>query len=289
MTTSTEKNATELSTHVKASSSHTNNQNNLRTSKQWTQAIAKQLAVNYLIEPTEGVSLEQRTLTREKRSRELEQQNLEQIFKLTHDVCNDESAHSPDPDWLAQFMAIAKTIHSPNMQKLWSRVLKREMTTPNSFSIKALETLKRMTKREAHAFQHLCTLASSFGNEHGKKLITGINYYSTSLLILPKQEQRKLSLGQYQLPYHELLSLIDLGILFSSELESGEINSQQPLTLTYQQQHYKLQAISKRCSLLYYRLSPVGNELAHLLPSSKHEGYQNELISLLSQHFSVES
>ncbi|MGR5079262.1 TIGR03899 family protein [Photobacterium swingsii] len=288
MTTSSNKPAQELTikntqnTAEKTSSTR-------RNAKQYTEAIAKLFVVNHLITETEECSIEQRTQQREQKEREAQQANLEKILKIAYDVSNEDSANMPDPDWLAQFMSIAKNIHSANMQALWGRVLKKEVIAPGSFSIKALNTLKNMTKKDAHAFQHACSLSCSFGTDQGRKLLTGAISHKMSLLVIPKRDQSKLTLGQYQLPYHELLSLIELGIIHASELESGSISQHQALPLNYQNHHFKILANSKISTLTYYRFTPTGNELAHLLPVSLYEGYQTDLINLLNRYFMVES
>ncbi|WP_281222944.1 TIGR03899 family protein [Photobacterium sanguinicancri] len=260
-----------------------------RSSKQYTEAIGKLFAINHLITESEERSLELRTQQREQKERETQQVNLEKILKIAYDVSTDDSANMPDPDWLAHFMFIAKNIYSANMQALWGRVLKKEVIAPGSFSIKALNTLKNMTKKDAHAFQHACSLSCSFGTDQGRKLLTGAINQKMSLFVIPRREQSKLTLGQYQLPYHELLSLIELGIIHASELESGTISQHQALPLNYQNHHFKVLANSKISALTYYRFTPTGNELAHLLPVSKYESYQTDLIHLLSQYFIIES
>lgn len=261
----------------------------LRSSKQYTEAIAKQFAINHLIMESKECSLELRTQQRERKEREAQQLNLEKIIKIAYDVSNDDSANMPDPDWLAQFMFIAKNIYSTNMQALWGRVLKKEVTAPGSFSIQALNTLKNMTKKDAYAFQHACSLSCIFGSDQGRKLLTGAINNKMSLFVIPKREQSTLTLGQYQLPYHELLSLIELGIIHASELESGAISQHQALPLNYQSQHFKILASNKTSTFTYYRFTPIGNELAHLLPVSKHESYQNDLMNVLSLYFIIES
>ena len=81
----------------------------------------------------------ERALIREKKRKELRQKNLEQILKLAHISCKDETAGDPDQDWLYRFFDMAQEVHNHAMQRLWAQVLKREVTNPGSTSMKALK------------------------------------------------------------------------------------------------------------------------------------------------------
>ncbi|GAK84741.1 hypothetical protein JCM19238_2309 [Vibrio ponticus] len=70
----------------------------------------------------------ERALLRERRRREQRQKNLEQILKLAHVSCSDETAGEPDQDWLYRFFDMAQEVHNPAMQRLWAQVFKREVT-----------------------------------------------------------------------------------------------------------------------------------------------------------------
>ncbi|MEK6215090.1 MAG: DUF2806 domain-containing protein, partial [Vibrio fluvialis] len=96
-----------------------------------------------------------------------------------------------------------------------------------------------------------------------------------------------LNIGSHQMPYSNLLVLIELGLLHATELESGEIELDPPLTLSYQGKHLSLNANSRGVRLLYYRFSPTGNELCRLLGNKPNMGYYDQLVALLSQKFTV--
>ncbi len=87
----------------------------------------------------------ERAISRQKKRQEQRQRNLEKILKYAHDSCNNETAGEPDTDWLYRFLDMAQDIHNSSMQRLWSQVLKREITNPGSTSMKALQVLKDMS------------------------------------------------------------------------------------------------------------------------------------------------
>lgn len=230
-----------------------------------------------------------RAINREKQRREQRQRNLEQIVKFTHGFCKDETAGDPDQDWLYRFFDMAQDIHNVSMQKLWAQVLKLEITNPGSTSLKALQVLKDMTPKEAQSLQRAASLACSFGGDQAKKLLIGFKTQAGFFSFNRRDNTNTVNLGNFQLPYSSLLLLIELGLLLGTELESGEIGVEPPLVLSYQGKQLTLQPMVKGARLIYYRFSPVGNELCKLLGNKPNMQYYDQLVVLLSQKFSVTS
>ena len=152
-------------------------------------------------------SLLDRAINREKQRREQRQKNLEQILKLSHAACKDETAGDPDQDWLYRFFDMAQDIHNISMQRLWAQVLKLEITNPGSTSMKALQVLKDMTPREAQNLQRAASLACSFGTDHSKKLLLGFRTPAGIFSLNRRDKTNTVNLGNYQLPYSSLLLL----------------------------------------------------------------------------------
>lgn len=207
----------------------------------------------------------ERALIRERRYKEQKQKNLEQILKLAHLSCKDETAGDPDQDWLHRFFNMAQEVHNSSMQRLWAQVLKREVTNPGSTSMKALKVLQDMSPKEAQTLQRAASLACSFGGDTSRKLLIGYRAQGGIFSFGKRNITGNINVGNFQLPYSSLLVLFELGLMHGTELESGEIELDSPLPLTYQGKQLSLQAHSKGVRLLYYRFSPTGNELCKLL------------------------
>ncbi|MGF1725145.1 TIGR03899 family protein [Photobacterium nomapromontoriensis] len=259
-----------------------------KTVKQAIEHIAKDIVVGHLITPHDKVSLSDRCNLRINKEQINQQENLERIFKLAYDSCNAEKAVEIDPDWLAHFMLIAKHIRNPSMQRLWSRILKQECTYPGSISLKTLDTLKSMTNKEAQVFHKASTLTCYFGIDKSKKLLTAIKIKHNYLPTLLPPTLKKINLGNFHLPYSDLLILIELGLILRSELESGEFACSTLLSFHYQNHSYRLSAQQKGISFTYYRLSPTGQEIAELLGSKAHEPFRESILELINSHFIVE-
>ena len=146
----------------------------IKDSASRVQSIAQIYGLDALLQsdPPAKTALERAQL-REQRRQEQRQKNLEQILKLAHSSCRDETAGEPDQDWLYRFFDMAQDIHNSSMQKLWAQVMKREVTNPGSTSMKALKVLKDMSPREAQTLQRAATLACSFGGDTSRKLLIG--------------------------------------------------------------------------------------------------------------------
>lgn len=263
--------------------------NYLKNSQKRIQEIASLYAIDAMIDHSIEQDLQQRAEHRQKIEQQHRQRNLEKIIKLAHDACSDETAADPDPDWLVRFFSMAQNIHGASMQKLWGRILKQETLSSGSVSLKALETLQNMTHREAQTFQHANMLACHFGNDSSKRLLTGIKIKKGLFPLLKQNSNHKLQLGNYHLPYSNLLVLIELGLLLRTELESGEIPLGYTLPFSYQNYSYMLKPVKKGTTFTYYRFSSTGQELARLLGNKNHEVYKENLFDLLSKHFIVES
>ncbi|ELV8720694.1 TIGR03899 family protein [Vibrio harveyi] len=262
----------------------------IKDSASRVQSIAQIYGLDALLQsdPPAKTVLERAQL-REQRCQEQRQKNLEQILKLAHSSCRDETAGEPDQDWLYRFFDMAQDIHNSSMQKLWAQVMKREVTNPGSTSMKALKVLKDMSPREAQTLQRAATLACSFGGDTSRKLLIGYKAHGGMFSFGKRDTTSNLNMGSFQLPYSSLLVLIELGLLHSTELESGEIGIETPLMLTYQGKNLSLQVNTKGVRLLYYRFTPTGNELCKLLGNKPNNQYYDQMLALLNQRFSVHS
>jgi hypothetical protein len=83
------------------------------------------------------------------------------------------------------------------------------------------------------------------------------------------------------------LQLFELGLLHRGELESGPLPAD-GVELAFGNQCWRLQHKQSNITLLYYRLTPVGNELAQLLQELPLEEYLQDLKAVLGQGLTME-
>ncbi|PMH42557.1 TIGR03899 family protein [Vibrio sp. 10N.286.49.B3] len=254
--------------------------------------IAQAFGLDATLQPSSPLSdktLLERAIWRDRKQREQQQNNLENVMQLAHSSCSDEAAGEPDPDWLHRFFNMAQDIYNPSMQRLWAQVLKKEVTNPGSTSMKALNTLKEMSPKEAQNLQRAASLACSFGSDHSRKLLLGFKTANGLFSFTKRDTDSTINLGQFKLPYSSLLLLVELGIILRTELESGDIELEPALPLIYQGKTLTIKPHNKGIKLIYYRFSPTGNELCNLLGNKPNSAYYDQLTTLLAQKFTLQT
>lgn len=87
----------------KNSHSGTQQENHIKSSQHRLAAIAAAHHIDAKLHDIEHDTLTTRAAYRQLEIKQQQQANLEQIIKIAHDLCRDETASSPDPDWLYRF------------------------------------------------------------------------------------------------------------------------------------------------------------------------------------------
>ncbi len=236
-----------------------------------------------------GLSINQRAQRRKQIAEARKQQNIENIMALALDYCSESAATGDvDPDWFNRFILLAEDISSPAMQELWGKILAGEITRPGTFSYKSLNTLKEMTNKEAIAFQHACNL-SCINKVDGSNLII-YGYYKQPKFfeVFKSNATSSVNLSKFSLPYPEILTLMDIELIYRSEIESGELDKGDSIEYSYVGKPFKLTAKRGGIALNYFKLTQTGNELAKLLRIAGNENYIQEIKSLLQQDFTLE-
>ncbi|WP_256383307.1 TIGR03899 family protein [Photobacterium toruni] len=258
----------------------------LINSKNRTHFLAQQFGYSGLINPNNAQSLADRYINCQQLQHQQEQHNVEIIFKLAYDKCNNETTTEPDPDWLVRFIKMAKQVYSLSMQKLWARILKKELITPGSTSLKTLTILISMTHKETILFQRVIDVSCQINNSKDRKIITSIRTKAKFIDFRKKNKNHVIEYHQYGLPYSSITILMDLGLILKTEFESSKINYTTHLQLLHNMRH-SLNCYNKNTSITYYRISPTGQELASLIEYKKNSEYQIYLLDLLSQMFTI--
>jgi uncharacterized repeat protein (TIGR03899 family) len=215
--------------------------------------------------------------------------NLESILGRALDFCLDEGKEEHlDPDWFFSFVNMAEEIFSPAMQELWGKIFAVETAKPGSFSLKTLSILKQLTQKDAQIFRHAVNLASLIKGESTPKLLLGYYQKANIWALFSAQKGHKITFAEYGFGYTDILSLMDLGLLHHSEIESGEL----PLSVTthWRCAGHNLHLQPKRTgtTLVYYKFTATGAELFKLVTRQKQDNYANTLKSTLSPAFVVQ-
>ena len=84
--------------------------------------------------------------------------NIKSVVEYAADELGDKDApdYEPDPDWTARFFNEVQDVSADDMQRIWGRILAGEVESPGRTSLRTLDTLRNLTKREAEMFRNLC-------------------------------------------------------------------------------------------------------------------------------------
>lgn len=229
------------------------------------------------------LTLAQRSERRLQMQRERQQFNLESIMALALEYCTDQiSTQDVDPDWFQQFCELVLEISNKSMQQLWAKILAGEIESPGKFSLKTLHTLKRMSYKEALALQQAVNLSCKTRQDPSARIYFGYIRKPSLWRALTGKSRAVLNLNQFGLSYPQILSLIDIGLLHSSEIESGELPAGQVLNWQYQQLQLNGTITGKGVVLQYYKYTASGAELLPLLSSQPNHAYISALKQLLA-------
>jgi uncharacterized repeat protein (TIGR03899 family) len=214
--------------------------------------------------------------------------NLENILGRALDFCLDDVKEEElDPDWFFSFVKMAEDIFSPTMQELWGKIFAVETARPDSFSLKTLGILKQLTQKDAQIFHNAVNLTSKRKGESTPKLLLGY-YQKTSLWsFFSSNKEHRLNLAEFGLGYTDILSLMDLGLIYHNEIESGEL----PIGISAEWrcagQTLTLSANRSGTTLVYYKFTTTGAELCKLVTRKRQDNYVKSLRTTLGNAFNI--
>ena len=114
----------------------------------------------------EITNLERRALNRWLKEESQHQKNMEDITqKATHQLNEDADPHAIDNDWIAIFFDITRLVSDNEMQNIWAKILANKANNPGSCSIRTLNALKSIDKKEAEYFTKLCNFIVTIERE----------------------------------------------------------------------------------------------------------------------------
>ncbi len=156
--------------------------------------------------PPEGFpSLPHRVAARIQYKEQREQQNVEAICANAAEELHKETSvpdEKPEPEWVSRFFEISSGITSEELQYLWGRILAGEIKHPGSFSLRTLDVLRNLSKREAENFVKL----GNYILRSGEKAF----YIDPKAYIFKKDGAPT---------FLDILALKDAGLIFESDLE----------------------------------------------------------------------
>lgn len=134
-----------------------------------------------------------------------QQHNVEAVCANAAEELAHESSipeEKPEPEWVSRFLDISSGISTEELQNLWGRILANEIKKPGSFSLRTLDVLRNLSKKEAESFVKLGNYILRWG--------------SKAFYIKPKTYLFTKDGG---LTFLDILALKDAGLIFEMDLE----------------------------------------------------------------------
>lgn len=214
--------------------------------------------------------------------------NLETILGMALDFSLEEvQGEELDPDWFFSFVDMAEEVNSPAMQELWGKIFAVEISRPGTFSLSTIQILKRLTQKDAQIFKTAVSLASRKKGEYSPRLVFGYHQRNNFWSVLGLKRDHYLNLAEFGLAYPNLLSLMNLGLIYNSEIESGELKTESRSQWRVGKQSIHLAPKRKGLTLHYYKFTATGSELFKLVSGTPNIQYLESLKATLSSGFDI--
>lgn len=133
-----------------------------------------------------------------------QQQNVEAVCASAAEELATESSvpvEKPEPEWVSRFMDISTDISTEELQYLWGRILAGEIKRPGAFSLRTLDVLRNLSKKEVESFVKLGNYILRSGDK--------VFYIDPTAFIFTKDGGST---------FLEILALKDAGLIFETEL-----------------------------------------------------------------------
>jgi uncharacterized repeat protein (TIGR03899 family) len=276
---------------VEAQSSPKKSQTNTKSVSSQMQllTLAKQFVLDGgLIAAEKQMPLADRAKKRSRVSHLRKQQNLEEIIQKALGYSSEnEVADRADQDWFDSFLVLAENVSNRTMQELWAKILAGEISQPGTFSLKALNIFKSMSIYDAKLLAKACTLTVRDQQRKNIRIISGCYQKPGILNFFNRDNQQHISLNIFGLSYADLLVLAENHLIFIQETESHPMNKKEEMLFNFDNKPLTFTPKKSNCILVFYKFTPMGNELANLINSHGSSDYLNTLKSQFSHHFAI--
>lgn len=160
------------------------------------------------IDASDATNLVQRAQNRFLFQQMKKQQNIESVIEY---ACNElenktnVSSTPVDDNWVNVFFDAVANISDEYMQKLWGKLLAGEVEQPGRYSLRTLDTLRKLTPKEALLFQNAASFILNCSANIENDTFPDDHFIPTLQ-----------NLEQYGLYYHMIAILIDAGLFITN-------------------------------------------------------------------------
>lgn len=143
------------------------------------------------------------------------QQNIESVINRAASELSAVASVSDipvDEDWISEFFNCVANISNPQMQILWGKILAGEVENPGQFSRRTLDSLKKLTQKEAELFKNISRFVLSCPLEFEYNVETNDYFVPAHRSITQK----------YNITFPDIIILSDAGLLsYDNSISAG--------------------------------------------------------------------
>ena len=252
--------------------------------------ITQKFGLEAAILPIEKkMPIEDRSIRRERLASLRKQKNIETIMEKTIAFCANKSIDKrTDLDWFNHYITLAENVSNKTMQDLWAKILAGELSRHGSYSLKALKLFREMSIVDAKLLAKACSLAVKDKSKKNIRIISGAYQKPGLFNFLNKDRQRYINLSHFGLNYADILSLADNHLLYQHESESSMMAIGEARNFNYNGMPLNLMSKKANVTLQFYKFTPIGAELAHLISDKPDDDFFTILKQQLSHHFKID-
>lgn len=239
------------------------------------EVLANAQAKSILIEGDAKIELYERVKNRIALQEINRQENIEEIIEKSIPLLKANTTDvEVDNDWRTRFFKKAQDVSNDEMQSIWAKILAEEVSSPGKTSLRTLDVVSNISKKEAERFQVACSFVSN----------------NSTIWKLNRQN----ALDDYSFVYSDLMLLREAGLINDSDNLNSTIS-------VLPEMKGAIHLIGKSFFMINIRgntklekftfqqiaLTQAGTDICALLDVSINEEYINELLSELEKTYIV--
>lgn len=207
-----------------------------------------------LVDGTDYTELVKRTQSRIAFQELKKQQNIDYAVAFAAQELAGELKVSKEPvdeDWVSRFFDSVSCVSEKEMQLIWGKILAGEIKEPGSFSMRTLDVVKNLSKKDAECFLKIIPLV----------MTSGRGYFISS-----DKNARKTA----NVTDEDILALDECGLIYSDGTITMEYNVSKNQKIMIYSEEYTIEVVGKReekrnVSVGVYKLKTAAQELYPLL------------------------
>lgn len=211
------------------------------------------------------------------------QENIEAIIRLAAEHMPEDVSDDPvDPDWVSRFFSECQDVSQDDLQKLWGRLLAREVASPGACSRATLRVLQEMGPQDAQIFEKFASLATFFQDA------------ACIFLVLTnpaaKVRPRRSSLGgvdweAYDCGFGELIHLDSMGLLHAKKGIHCTLKDADEFWQCGTR--YLVSFSGKEPQVPIIPLTGPGEQLAAVCPTQANDLYSQDMIGTFRHRYGI--